>query len=891
MDESGNPLKREETLQQIPSDTSPSRPSSAKHFTISKIHSDHIHPASYEITGLKLIIRYLSKLPKTKQNVPELITSGPTLLNEAKQTLASYKIKENCAQCGNKPIFYYLTRRFSGLFHPKHAPRPESESSLNVWGGGAAQSNTSQCLSSLNTFKPRNEIAHAGSTQPSSLASKPFISNQSPFTTATSSSTLREMPNSFAQLIETTGIETSKHYNRHQTPQPAHTGQPFPTNYSQQPNISSSNFPPPPVSSLPNAMSNPALQSMANTLQSQQPPPAMYMTQFPGGLIAPGWPAPGLMQMPSGQLITTGRPLVSTSSQIPTGPPLYEMMPMGQTLLHPLRPGYSPFGLQPPPPIGALNHPDSQQINLMTSNTVAVSTTSTTDSLSLIMNNPSNQMLAPPRTHAPSIGVAWPNQSLHSSSMVGGLLVASSNATGQNLPNSSLVAAQLQPAHLQSAQLSVSPNVIQPGHHHHHLLSHTSSHPSSGSLCPPFGHGQQQQQSQPMNIAGAGTMMVSQTIPPTGSPQLQLPAHLHHHSLSSQMPPVISSPASSSNRHSSSSNFPYSAPSHLFAVASPAILPVTSSVSSPHSIQKPQSAHILQQTLASTSTTFSPSVQRIPCKQCAACMSAACGNCNTCLAQSRKLGNVRTLSAVGVGCERIKCSAPVLPLDARCALCGKDGWQQMLLGAPNTSSARMIQLGAKCSLMQCFKCGTLTHPECFRQRLPYLNHVNPLINTTLANSWQCPACVYQQHQQPHFAAAPPPSSMIIPIHSSSHLAQVVPPSPSQPSHVQSTLLTSPRTHLVGPTPSRPVSSMMANKPRPSVATVDSARLQPAVKPSSAPVTFLSSSYSKAIEVGKPTTDTKIYPEEPKRLPLDVHNFKPEDHSAAVRSIHVNKVGS
>jgi hypothetical protein len=628
-------------------------------FTLSRINSNHIHPATYEINGLKLIIKYLSKLPKSRQNIPDLITSGPALLTEAKQFLASYKSKENCIQCGNKPILYFLSQKF---YRPnQHFVSNSTTLHMNASTTTANLANNNQQL-----FAP---------------LSRPFSSI--PHTTA---GTLTEIPNSFAHLIETTGINAKpKLMQTLPTVQPQMMNQPS-SIHNQQVSLHVPNNAP--LSNSANLISNvnPSLPLPLppHPQQQQAPPPGMYFTQLPGGMITSNvWPPSGFVQMPNGQLIAAGRPVATPNPmQQNLNPSFYEVMPVGQSMMHPLRPGYPSFAFQS----NSLHQP----MNLMQSNPPG-NVSVTTSSLPLIMNNVNNpQHVLTSRPHQ-TMNHQWPqHQSFYSPAMMSGLMMQQStvnpNMTHSQFAPPSMSASHLQPNPYQVSQMSAP-----------HL-----------------------------SVGGISSVQLSPS-----------PVHLP-------------SPNPSSNRICSPHAPPHSNPSSLAKSQSPANL----SSANPGLVPQQHSNSIASgQAFGSIpvpSTTFaSPTVQRISCKQCAACLSAACGACHTCIRQSQKLGNVKALSAVGVGCERIQCTSPVLPLDARCGLCGKDGWQQMLLGPPGSAQNQtpLLQLGAKCSLMQCLKCGILTHPECLRQRTPHLQHINPIVNTTLSNSWQCAPCVLQQQQQ------------------------------------------------------------------------------------------------------------------------------------------------
>lgn len=647
-------------------------------YTISRIHNDHIHPASYEINGLKLIIKYLSKLPKSRQNVPDLITNGIALLAEAKQFVASYKSKENCNQCGNKPILFFLSQRFSQLDKSPNATS-ETLQHFNTATSLTANHVSPQTFNSLNPSI--NQTAH------------------------TASNTLVEIPNSFGQLIDTSGIHAKSKSIPNFAPVQSSSSQMI---NNQQVSLHVPNSNPLPVHTMPanvNQTMPPQAGPPSQAPQQQPPPPppaGMYFTQLPGGMITSNvWPSPGFVQMPNGQLIAANRQPMASPNQMSStlNSPFYEVMPVGQSMMHQLRPGYPPFSFQP-------NSLHQQPMNLMQNNS-PVNASVTSPGLSLIMgnvNNPHNVLNSRPHPHQSLTPSPWPqHQSFYSPTMMSGLMMQPSTAN-PNMAHSqfgpaAMPAPHLQPNPYQVSQLS-SPHLSVSGIPPVQLSQssvhqHSSTHPSTNQSSP-------------------NTM-----YPPPPTPSVSTPI-----SLSTSQTHVNLSPTNSVG---------LIAPQHSNSISGQSF----ASIHAP----SPQSTF---------PTSSSPSVQRIPCKQCASCLSAACGSCHTCIRQSQKLGNVKALSVVGVGCERIKCTSPVLPLDARCALCGKDGWQQMLLGPPGSNQYQtpLLQLGAKCSLMQCVKCGILTHPNCLRQRLPpHMLHVNPIMNTNLANSWHCAPCVFQQQQR------------------------------------------------------------------------------------------------------------------------------------------------
>ena len=164
-----------------------------------------VHLTSFEVTGLKAVIMWLSRLPPHKRHVPELITHPDALLNDAKILVDDHASDDPVLAVSGRLPLTWKTR-------PKNAPPVLSSSGLSLTAQlrqmkpGLFSSlhnkhhvKSTSSSSSIDVKKPDNTIITRPSLTPSltNFAVKP-------------SSVLNEMPSAFNDLIAATGASSSQ---------------------------------------------------------------------------------------------------------------------------------------------------------------------------------------------------------------------------------------------------------------------------------------------------------------------------------------------------------------------------------------------------------------------------------------------------------------------------------------------------------------------------------------------------------------------------------------------------------------------------------------------------------------------------------------------------------
>jgi hypothetical protein len=78
--------------------------------TNSSTHSSfksNIHLTPFELSGLKAIIMWLSRLPPSKRSLPELIVSAESLLNDAKLLIDEHSADSHQMAITGRPVLYW----------------------------------------------------------------------------------------------------------------------------------------------------------------------------------------------------------------------------------------------------------------------------------------------------------------------------------------------------------------------------------------------------------------------------------------------------------------------------------------------------------------------------------------------------------------------------------------------------------------------------------------------------------------------------------------------------------------------------------------------------------------------------------------------------------------
>ena len=182
-----------------------------EHYTQSKwnLKEKDVYLEEYELNGLKVLFRYLSKLPKSKQCLPSLITNSIALMNDAKQLIANIKqyekserLKSSPLAC--RPVLYWLCK----INYEYYLQKSESSisltstsltSPLKSWGAGLQDLQDAKFVAYKNKLNLETDNSNDSNLMP-----------RTAIIASSTKSSATEIPNSFEKLIAATDISSSK---------------------------------------------------------------------------------------------------------------------------------------------------------------------------------------------------------------------------------------------------------------------------------------------------------------------------------------------------------------------------------------------------------------------------------------------------------------------------------------------------------------------------------------------------------------------------------------------------------------------------------------------------------------------------------------------------------
>lgn len=743
-----------------------------EHFTQSKwnLKEKDVYLEQYELVGLKVLVKYLSKLPKSKQCVPSLITSSVALLNDAKQLTSNLKPFEKAERANlpsSNPVLYWLCQinfesynraasapKTSSASEPACTQKPESShqsstlsSPLKSWGSwGVGLQNTVNTKFIAYKNKLNSEADNDSKRQKTASAS-----NQS----AKLSKLPSEIPNSFEKLIAATDISNQK-----QTAAAAAKVS------SSNPQMASNLI----VSSTANPvnsvyLAHPNSTSAIKPLQpSMLTSPATSMNIFPGtnsNLIMnrPMFNAPIVTSgMHAGSLQPGG--IICTNSGTYLQPNLYA--PLHQPGAMPIRNDFGSYPLlnNAPllPPTGApvLATGDIQTVQ-MNSQLAAGGKLESQQQKSKF--TPAGAWLQPTTIQQQQQSAAMPSSSITGSSSSSNKPSKSSKQSNKQfvqqpppcnpLPSSqassinhSTIGSTLisQQAYNPNAS-SIAPNITLTSTPQQHPFSlSTFSAATAGSMKPGavnnvFNLADPNRPSPVINFAGQPT--TAGFIAPTLNPNLAHPLNQNF---------IITPVASNLIGNNLIPNQIYPnfnmIPGNMIVNTNlnPGLAPVQQSAAQLTNVvhqqqQQPTPVVIGKPTIK---------LQRINCRKCVPCQRNACGLCSPCLEYFSKFGQLPPANNLAFSgqtsseiCLAKKCLNPILPYAAVCCACGKSGWHNLVINP--SDQQQIMQLESKCNILECDTCNQIVHLDCVRAHLPpSQKSIEGRMNNHLSNSWTCP---------------------------------------------------------------------------------------------------------------------------------------------------------
>lgn len=728
-----------------------------EHFTQSKwnLKEKDVYLEQYELVGLKVLVKYLSKLPRSKQCVPSLITNAVALLNDAKQLTSNLKPFEKAERTNlssSHPVLYWLCQinyesynkasalKASSANEPASVQKPESSqqsstlsSPLKSWGVGLQNTVNTKFIAYKNKLNSeadsdsKRQKTASASNQPAKLDKLPS-----------------EIPNSFEKLIAATDISNKKQT----TAKISSSNPPMASNlivssaanpvnnvYLAHPNSTSAIKP-----LQPNVLTTPA--TSMNIFPGTNSNLIMNRPMFNAPIVTSGMHAGGLQP---GGIICTNQGYLQPNLYAPlqSGP-----MPIRNDFSYPLlsnAPLLTPAG-QP-----VLTSGDIQTVQMNNQ----LSAGGKLESQQQKNKFTTGSWMQPPT----SIQQQQPQQQSKTSSSTAGSSSSNSNKPSKSSKQSNKQVAQ-QPSPynpLPSSQASsinhstigstiISQQAYNPNAPNIALTSTPQPHPflstfspaTAGNMKPGavnsvFNLADPNRPSPMINFAGQPT--TAGFIAPTLNTNLAHPLNQN----------FIIAPVGNNNLIGNNlipnqiyPNFNM-IPGNMIVNTglNPGLMPVQQSTAQLTNVvqQQPTPVVIGKPTIK---------LQRINCRKCVPCNRNACGLCSPCKEYFAKFGQMPPANNLAFSgqtsseiCLAKKCLNPILPYAAVCCVCGKSGWHNLVINP--SDQQQIMQLESKCNILECDTCNQIVHLDCVRAHLPpSQKSMEGRMNNHLSNSWTCP---------------------------------------------------------------------------------------------------------------------------------------------------------
>ena len=731
-----------------------------QYYTQSKwnLKEKDVYLKAYESNGLKLVVKYLSKLPKSKQSVPALITNALALLSDAKQQLITnskqYEEAERLSTLSSTshPVLYwlckinyesYLQKLLANSNYTQSKSNHESTSStsannnltspLKSWGSGLQNTVNTKFIA----YKNKLNLAETEIDQKQKIST----------TAANINPQSNEMPNSFEKLIAATDINPT---NKKQSTKASSTStnviinstipsSTLPTTLSTVNNVylthpsNSSSMVKPTTTVVPNVTSMNIYPNNPNLIMNRPMfnGPLVQSNLQPGIICTNPTATPGLQPnlyapMQPG-LNSFNYNLISNAPMLLTAPQQIDNSASGNPML--LNKNQQPmtankFGstawLQP---TNIQQQIPFSQPNLTKQSNLATSTVTTTMKNNLLQQQSSTNKLSsskssykqqqqqsnktpilanlPPNIPTSTAAINQQTIPLNHPHSTGSTIIPQ---LGQPMPIASQAYHQNAPFLSTKTPVNNAPTMFN--------LTTDPNRPNQSSVVNP---------NPVINFAGQPT---AGFLAPALNPLNQnfIIAPVSSNLISNQIYP----------------NFIGNVlPGNMLVQTNPALnhptLATQSSMQQQPAIQQQSAVVIGKPTIK---------LQRMNCRKCKTCTRNSCGLCSPCLDYFSKFGHYPPANNISYSgqisseiCLAKKCLNPVLPYAAVCCACGKSGWHNLMV---NSSNQQIMQLESKCNLLECDTCNQIVHLDCVRAYLPPNQKSNEgRMNSHLANSWTC----------------------------------------------------------------------------------------------------------------------------------------------------------